>query len=248
MNCSDVEQASIIERYLHAQLSDAEREAWESHYFECDRCFAALEALTAVRDAVRIAGPPPVPVRQPRHWAWPVFGLAATAAAAALLLFIVPGMREKKAAPIQAASPAAPPVVVASLEPPRYVAQTFRGASDVAGRKFRDAMQGYGRGDYAATADALRAVLAQYPDSIEARHFLGICLLMQGQAEASIGELRRVADVGDRSPYQEEAVYYLAQALARTNRFAEARTDATRVIEMHGDYAARAQSLLSSLP
>ena len=50
MSCQRVSTDGVVERYLLGDLSEAEREAFEEHYFECDECFAELEALGAIRD------------------------------------------------------------------------------------------------------------------------------------------------------------------------------------------------------
>ncbi len=49
MNCHRVSEEHFAERYLLDDLADADREAFERHFFECDQCFAELEALRAVK-------------------------------------------------------------------------------------------------------------------------------------------------------------------------------------------------------
>ncbi len=49
MDCLRVERLGVIERYLADRLDETDREAFERHFFECDRCFAALERARTVR-------------------------------------------------------------------------------------------------------------------------------------------------------------------------------------------------------
>jgi Putative zinc-finger len=44
MNHHEIEQQDIIERYVRHQLPDAERRAFQEHYFACDQCFAQVES------------------------------------------------------------------------------------------------------------------------------------------------------------------------------------------------------------
>lgn len=44
MNCAQVVQEDIAEKYLLGELGAAEQEAFESHYFVCPRCLEEVEA------------------------------------------------------------------------------------------------------------------------------------------------------------------------------------------------------------
>lgn len=46
MNHHDIEQDEIIERYVRRQLAAPERLAFQEHYFDCDGCFAEVQATT----------------------------------------------------------------------------------------------------------------------------------------------------------------------------------------------------------
>ena len=82
MNCPEVEEQEIIERYLASKLSDEEAEAFEEHYLGCKRCFNELRLRHAV--AMELGRQSAVaPVHWSFGWRW---GLAA---AAVLLLGFV---------------------------------------------------------------------------------------------------------------------------------------------------------------
>lgn len=45
MDCSLIVRNELAERYLLGDLSPAEQEAYEKHYFDCPRCFGELRRL-----------------------------------------------------------------------------------------------------------------------------------------------------------------------------------------------------------
>ena len=52
MNCREIEEMQIIERYLQEQLSSEKAAAFEEHYFECDECFSELKLRDSVARAL----------------------------------------------------------------------------------------------------------------------------------------------------------------------------------------------------
>ena len=52
MTCTDVQERDVAERYVLGRLDEAERDAFELHYFECASCYSRVQALGAVRDAL----------------------------------------------------------------------------------------------------------------------------------------------------------------------------------------------------
>jgi hypothetical protein len=118
--------------------------------------------------------------------------------------------------------------LLAKFEPPAYIDQS-------------PAMQRYSAHDYAGAAAALRGV-----DTIDARFYLGICLLVTGNNAEGVSELRRVIAPGD-SPYLERAHFYLAKGLLAAGEIAGARIELNEVIAMHGDLEKQAKALLSAV-
>src|SRR5258706_13554163 len=53
MNCKEVEEQDIQERYLLDRLTELEREEFEKHYFECGSCFSQLQTGLAVQAELR---------------------------------------------------------------------------------------------------------------------------------------------------------------------------------------------------
>ena len=44
MKCKEAEERDILEGYLLDRLSEAERDEFELHYFECESCFSRLQS------------------------------------------------------------------------------------------------------------------------------------------------------------------------------------------------------------
>jgi hypothetical protein len=122
--------------------------------------------------------------------------------------------------------------LLAKFELPEYVDR---------GAKESQAMQRYVAHDYAGAVAALRGI-----DTIDARFYLGICLLVTGKNAEGVSELRRVVAIGD-SPYLERAHFYLVKGLLATGDTAGARTELKKVIAMHGELEKQAKALLSAV-
>lgn len=85
LSCANVVQEDIAEKYLLDRLNDGEKEGYERHFFECDRCFQELETYRALRDELSRKAEASNAHSMERHfatpWRW-------TAAAAALILAV----------------------------------------------------------------------------------------------------------------------------------------------------------------
>jgi Putative zinc-finger len=243
MNCGKIQNGDGIERYLSGKLSEPEREEFEAHYFECDDCFALLEAARAARQVLREGGP--VVVRMRPRWVWPALAIAA-----ALLMAVVvrqamspapkPGDIARQSPP--AAGVSAPPLLLAEVHPPLYSPQVLRGG-DQAAEMFGQAMKGYNLSDWRGTAMALDGVVQKFPHSAEAVYFRAICRLMSGETAGAVEGLSATIGQGSATPFEEEARYYRAQAYLLQGRRDDARADLDRVIAMHSDYASKAEGL-----
>src|SRR5436309_8680545 len=57
MDCKEVKHAAIIEKYLLAELSETEQDAFERHYFECADCFGELQTYRALQSELAATAP-----------------------------------------------------------------------------------------------------------------------------------------------------------------------------------------------
>jgi TolA-binding protein len=132
--------------------------------------------------------------------------------------------------------------LLARFVPPGY--QPSPGADEP--REFQEAIQHYLKGDDAGAIPELRATVEAHPDSVEARFYLGICLLLSDRRADGIEQLRSVVSAGN-TPYLERARFYLAKALIGQHAISDASQQLKSVVAMHGDMEKRAHVLLSEI-
>jgi tetratricopeptide (TPR) repeat protein len=261
MNCHRVATDELAGRYLAGDLSDAEREAYEEHYFECDACFRELEILRTTRSVLEKDPPASDPIQKsdpiPR---W----LPIAAALAAATTLAVWWSSHQGTVPDQAHSPSSPGASasaspgtagetraarltqMARFEPPRYEPPRLRGVPPAGTAAFERAMAHYQRGEFAAARPGLLECLRRNPDDIRAAFFLGVALLATDDTEAARRQLERVLAAGD-SAYEEEAAYLLAKAHIKRGELGAAIAALNRTIALKGEREAEARALREPL-
>ncbi len=262
MNCQEVEERDILEGYLLNRLSEAERDEFELHYFECKSCFSQLEAGRMVQEELRrqpltrtqTGGPLPR-----RMWAWtPAFVTVA-------LLFTVgiwwysarkQSSQQISSSPITASpettAQSQPPSFTPSLEelarvePPPYSAMVLRGGEDETQQTFRKAMQYYVKGDYMHAIPGLRAAVQGSPRTARFNFYLGACYLLADQTDLAIESFRNTISLGDPA-YSEPAHFYLAKAYLRKKEITSAEDELQKTVLLHGSMEAEASEILRQL-
>ncbi len=259
MDCERITNEEIAEKYLRNELSEADQEAFEQHYFECARCFEGLQALRALGAALQQSAPAiraePVAHRVFSRWAWAVVVTGA-------LLMIGFGLWLRRQEPV--ISPPQAPVAqspkvearpspgvpslgeLARVQPPTYVPATLRGPTDEAAKHFREAMRHYVKGDYGATILGLRAASKLNPKAADISFFLGVCYLLTEQTNSAVEHLRRIIALGD-SPYLEDAHFFLAKAYLREGDLALARSELEKTTQLRGDREVEARELIQQV-
>lgn len=251
MDCGRIESEEIAERYLLGRLTDEDRDAFESHFFACDRCFDRLRTLRSVRAELR-SDPAIEPVavaairRRVPPWA--------LAAAAVLAIGIGAGLwtlrRTNEVAPAQTATNPRTPeprslAELARVEPPPYIPVTLRSAEDWRVR-FERAMADYSAARYADAVRGLEVVAAQQPSAANAWFFLGISSLMLDRTDEAIRALQRCLDSGDTA-YAEDAQFFLAKAFLRKGDREAASRALAAVAASNGPRAGEARDLQAAL-
>jgi TolA-binding protein len=238
------------EQYVSGGLSEPEQAAFEEHFFECDRCLAAVQALQSAQAAL---GVPPAKAAAPA--ARKSFHLPYTwvAAAAMLVVSVVvlsrmprpaepePGVRLQPATPanpsVAAPAPATAPspttnaagdlneqlTRMATFTPPPYVSLTTRSQEDADARAFEDAMVHYSAARYGEAARRLAAVASRAPRATHVVFYLGISQLMAGDVDSARESLARTIRAND-APYSDEARFYLGKAEIRARDLGAARS------------------------
>jgi TolA-binding protein len=264
MNCREVEEQDISERYLLDRLSELEREEFEKHYFECASCFSQVQTGLALQAELRHQPLMPAQARGASlrsMWAWtPAF-------VASVLLLVVgiwwysshnrqpsqqaslPPPKASSEAPVQSqpSSPAAPSFEeLARVEPPPYSAAVLRGAENEGQEAFRKAMQFYLKGDYAHAIPGVRAAAKTSPETASFNFYLGACYLLVGQTDPAIVSFRKTVSLGD-SAYSESAHFYLAKAYLRKKEVTSAEDELQKTVRLHGSLEAEAREIIRQL-
>ena len=259
MNCDQIMTDEIAEKYLLGALSEADKEAFEQHYFVCPRCFEELQTYRALRlelkrTAAAIRAEPAV-TRIGWKWAW-----AAATAVVVLVIGASIWLREKgpstpsvqtlgQQAPArqQPVEPSVPSLSeLAQVQPLPYVPVTLRGPEDEARRQFRQAMRLYSKGDFQAAIAGLRSASKLDPKAPDISFFLGVCYLLTGRPDTAMNHLRATVRLGD-SPYLEDAHFYLAKAYIQKRNLDAARGELRKLIELQGERKKEAQWLVEQI-
>jgi len=263
MNCKEAEERDILEGYLLDRLSEAERDEFELHYFECESCFSKLQSGLMVQAELerqplaRSQATGPLPRRM---WAWtPAFVTVALLFAIGIWWYSARKQPSQQVSSLPTtASPettaqSQPPSFagpsleeLARVEPPPYSAMVLRGGEDETQQIFREAMQYYVKGDYTHAIPGLRAAVQASPRNARFNFYLGACYLLTDQTDLGIESFRETISLGDPA-YSELAHFYLAKAYLRKKETIAAEDELQRIVRLHGSMEAEAAEILHQL-
>jgi anti-sigma factor RsiW len=108
VNCEELRNGDLIERYVAGDLDAAARDRVEAHYFECDDCFEQVQLARALRE--EFPGPPRVRERPVLAYAALAAGLILVAACGAWIVMLRRENLELEQRLARAASP--PPAAI----------------------------------------------------------------------------------------------------------------------------------------
>jgi hypothetical protein len=252
MDCKQVQQRNIADEYLAGRLSAEEADAYESHYFTCDRCLEDLRFRELMAKQLREEGSTlfaseiEAESRDPGTWrerlaewrdlhlppgrAW-AGGLVAVVAVIIVAVLIVP--------------PHNHPSHLQDLWDPvphPYLATSLRGGPGAS--EFRQGMEHYSHGRYREAADWLERSVARGTPEAEVQFYLGVSLLLADDPPGAVQALRAASL---QSPAAALYRWYLAQALFEGGRLAEAESELILLTAAEGEYAVAAQTLLETV-
>jgi hypothetical protein len=97
LDCDLADTADLERAYLHGSLAEADADAFEAHYFACDRCWASLQR--AIEQRAAFSGMAETPAARPTAGrrlslrpGWPLAGWP-LAVAASIVLVVAAGWR-----------------------------------------------------------------------------------------------------------------------------------------------------------
>jgi tetratricopeptide (TPR) repeat protein len=263
MNCAEVEERDIPELYLLDKLTEAERDDFEKHYFDCESCFAQLEAGFMAQAELRRQPPQRAQTRGAsflRAWAWaPAFVTALLLLAAGLWWYsarsrLTPQVasaphnaNQEVGAPTKLGPPRTPSLEeLARVEPPAYNPVVLRGAEDQAQEAFRKAMSYYVKGQYANAIAGLKVAVKESPRTARYNFYLAVCYLVTDQPDLAVEYLRKTSSSGEPA-YSELTHFYLAKAYLQKKNVSAAEDELQATMQLHGDKEAEAGKILRQL-
>ena len=223
VDCHQIEEQQMIERYIDGTLPETDAEAFEEHYFGCQHCFSELQLRHAA--AIELGSQSHSKTSGLAAKAKP-FRVWALLVAAVLLLTVTGLWLVRQRNPIEltpstAALQDPQEKLLQELtridEPPPYLQATIRGGVEGPAQvKFHQGMSFYQEGKYAEATPYLRAASELDPMLFPSRFYLGISLLMNNQNDEAIQPLLSLSETKE-NPYFEESNWYLAKAYFRKN-------------------------------
>jgi hypothetical protein len=213
------------------------------HLAECEICVQLRDDLTSLAESTT-----------PQHHAgrnrwWTYAAVAATAAAAVIVILWPP-----EPAPI--AQRIEPPVLLtyrlplelAPLRLPLDSALTLRGERNSTSVSYLTALgaalEPYRKGSFHEAAIKLRALGTRSPQAMEPPFYLGVSLLLSGDAKAAAATLQEAQQIGGEA-LKEDVVWYLAIAYERSGAWQQARVLVEQVCKGSGRHSGAACEALS---
>jgi len=258
MDCKQIAEQDVLERYLLDQLTEHERDEFEQHYFECGACFSQLPTALTVQSELRRYPSAQAKVKgafSRRMWRW-----SPALVTVVLLLAIGAWWYSARRHAIQQASvhpqetqpvPVNPPTPsleeLALVEPPSYTATAFRGVDDQAHEQFRVAMQSYSKGNYLKAIPGLRAAVKSDPQVLSFNFYLAACYLLTGQTDSAVTFFHKTISLRDPT-YSEQSHFYLAKAYLKKQDAARAKDELQATIGFRGTKENEASEILRHLP
>ncbi|MBK9091163.1 MAG: tetratricopeptide repeat protein [Holophagales bacterium] len=245
MDCAEIRSSEDAERYLRGSLSEEEATRYEDHFFACESCFAELKALEALQlELARTRHAVQAQARFSRSILWMAAVAAVLVLGSGAALYLARG-----ATPLAEPESGAKTATMAELarvDPPRWTPTRLRGAENEAGRRFREAMELYAKGEWSAALPALREASRLDPQASHVSFYLGACALLAGHRAEAVESLRRVVSLGE-TPFLEESRFYLAKAYLGASDIAAARAELQATVELGGPRLDEARKLLEEL-
>jgi CHAT domain-containing protein len=226
LDCTSIEEKDVVSRYVGRKLSSEESEAFEEHYFGCDRCWAEVKAATEVRAALApehaAAKVIPLPASKTN---WRLLAIAASVAVAVLAGLLVArrgtGKTSVETVVAAAGSRRTTEARLAGPFPHAEVEPVTRGSADSKPWRLQKALE-----------DAQREV-ESHP-SAEAWRAVGVAQLLLGNHDQAVDTLKKAAE-----KYPNDAKVHSDLAAAYFSRF-EALGQAT---DLETGYEAAAQAV-----
>lgn len=136
---------------------------------------------------------------------------------------------------------------LAMVEVASYDRISVREESKEYEKLFIGAMKSYSQGKYEEAIRGLYAVLSLNPKYTYASFYLGVCYLLEGETNRSIGHFEKIVAISEDQELLEKSHWYLANAHLKKGDGKRAIGELEEVIVLDGDYGKRANELLEKI-
>jgi len=227
MKCKEF--SVLIDGYLKGELSKENREEFEKHYFECDKCYLELKLNEELhRKEVKIV----LKGKKARLAFKPLLIFSSFLIILISSVFILKEANQKHIL-----------LKISYFTPPVYIESETRNQSG--NELFSQAMIDYNNTKFSKAIHTLNKI--KYIDSNpKVLFFKGICYLLNDQNKNAIKNFDFIIKNSNPS-YYDEAIYYKGIAFLRLNKKKEAIKLFDNLSKMFSPYAGQAKSILEKL-
>ncbi|NUM82174.1 hypothetical protein HUU42_15375 [bacterium] len=225
--------------YSKGNLPNREQFLIEKHLLDCELCSEAMRHLPADKEAFRIHAQSLE--KRIRNYSASKGVISKKfyqyAAAAILLIGFSIAMYISQRNPYGV-------LVAENLEPYPNTNPLVRGEKQI--NYLEKALMHYELAEYSPAIKDFLQELAQNPDNITARFYLGVSYLMTDDSKLAIPELSAVTGV-ENSQFYEASLWYLALAYLDQAYAEQARALLNELVTLKGSYGDEAQKLIDDL-
>jgi len=268
MLCTYQNRLDYIADYVRGALPETEQETFEAHFLGCDECLANIRLLEKTTFTMRhygasIFAPPITWSDRLKIW-WEELPLSpqwksAIPALATYLLIIgilstgyawlkpnlpIGGFGHTESGEITTSSKN---LALVDLQHYDWAQPTPTTAPPELLNQLTEAQRFYQEHDYRSAASRLAPLVEQFPQSLEARLYLGLSQLLPNYTHTALA-IKNLEILIQSHPDQAAARWYLTQGYINKNRFDAARQQLT-ALKKQGDpfFGPQAENLLAKL-
>ncbi len=236
MKCEEF--GSFLDGYLKGEMAEEKQEAFESHYFECDSCFADLK----VRERLYSKE---VPIVEGRKAAVPVWGVLGvfTRLKPALVMASVLVVAVASLLILQDRSRMNALYELSHFEPPLYIQGETRNA--LQDKVFSSAMTLYGKKQYVGALEKLKGI-KNAESNQKVLFYKGLCSLLADKPGDAVAAFDVI--IKDMNPsYYDEAIYYKGLALLRLGKKENALAQFKHLASMFSPFSEKAKKMIARI-
>jgi tetratricopeptide (TPR) repeat protein len=219
----------LIDSYLREELCEKEKQEFEKHYFECDKCYLELKLNEKLhKKNVKIV----LRDKKPRLVFKPLLIFSSFLIILVSSFFIIKEANQKHIL-----------LKISYFTPPVYIESETRNPSG--NELFSQAMIYYNNTKFSKSLNTLNQIKC-IDNNPKVLFFKGICYLLNDQYKNAIKNFNLIIKNANPS-YYDEAIYYKGITLLRLNKKKEAIKLFNNLSKMFSPYSGKAKSILNKI-